>query len=253
MSLPGACRERPDQNGSPTTAASCRTERCADVERVEPRRDQPVDRLGKAIDETSAMLPGPRASARTPARTTGCLRRWPRAALRLGRSTLRTSSSASRRCMSSSVSGDSVTVDEFGLPAPQLRRTSNNSGLAVPTSSSGTSWRCSPSWSRKSSMDGSAQWRSSITARSAPSPPRRPGMPSTRRTTPRGWPTPRRRPGPAAARAGRATGRCPPRGAASERSCVSSLEAASSRSSERFTPVASRTTSSSGANVTDSP
>ena len=136
----------PDQNGSPTTAASCRTERWADVSASSRAAISPWIVSGRAIDETSAIAPWS-ASIRTnssaynglpPALATS----GPCAS---GGSTLRTSSSASRRCMSSSVSGDSVTVDEFGLPAPQSRRTSNSSGRAVPTSSSGTSWRCSPS------------------------------------------------------------------------------------------------------------
>ena len=104
-------------------------------------------------------------------------------------------------------------------------------------------------------MDGSAQWRSSITstvgafAASAARNAVHAANDSSRLAAAR--PSASTRPSSGASRA-RNRSMSSAR-SASERRCVSSLDAASSRSSERFTPVASRTTSSSGANVTDSP
>ena len=65
---------------------------------------------------------------RTPARPRGSPQHWPPAAPAPREGAIRAAASTEQRCMSSSVSSDSVTVDEVQLPTPQSRRTSNRLG-----------------------------------------------------------------------------------------------------------------------------
>ena len=248
----------PDQNGSPTTAASCRSERWADVsassraaikavdrlrqrDRARRRRRPPVAEHPDELERVQRIASG--------ARDERCLRLGgqDRSARAARRAAAASSSSGERRerdgrrvrLAAAPVAAD---VEELRARRPheQERRVL---GAGRPADPGSRAWTGPPSGDPRSRARVGACAASATRNRvHAANDSSRLAAAELRLDQPEQRREPR----------AQAT-RLPRCGAPSERRCVSSLPAASSRSSERITPVASRTTSSSGANVTDSP